>query len=56
MHLFDWKAKRAGGRITVYGKTKDGSAAKIVGVDKIEPLGSRIIATDKHNEEHDLRF
>lgn len=56
MHLFDWKAKRAGGRITIYGKDKDRQPAKIVGVDKIEPLGSRIIATDKHGDEHDLRF
>jgi hypothetical protein len=56
MHLFDWKAKRAGGRITIYGKDSGGDRAKIVGVDKIEPLGSRIIATDKHGDEHDLRF
>jgi hypothetical protein len=56
MHLFEWKAKRAGGRITVYGRDKDRQPAKIVGVDKIEPRGSRIIATDKAGDEHDLRF
>lgn len=56
MHLFDWRAKRAGGRITVYGKTEDRSDAKIVGVDKIETRNSRIIATDKNGDEHQLRF
>lgn len=53
MHLFDWKAKRAGGRITVYGK-ENGVDAKIVGVDKIEPRGGKIVATDKAGEEHTL--
>jgi hypothetical protein len=34
--LTDWRAKRAGGRMTVYGKDANGAEAKIVGVDRIE--------------------
>ena len=52
MHLFNWKARRAGGRITVTGKDSGGDAAKIVGVDVIEPRNGRIIAKDKTGEEH----
>lgn len=40
MHkLSNWKAKRAGGRITVYGTDESGNATKLVGIDeiKIEP-------------------
>lgn len=54
MHLNNWKARRAGGRITVYGKDADGNDAKIVGVDKIEPVKGTIIATDKNGTEHML--
>lgn len=37
MHkLTDWRAKRAGGRMTVYGKNERGEDAKVVGVDRIE--------------------
>lgn len=56
MHtLKDWKARRAGGRITVNGKNADnGLAQKIVGVDVIEPRDGKIIATDKDGQEHEL--
>lgn len=33
--LTDWKAKRAGGRMTVYGN-EGGQDVKVVGVDRIE--------------------
>lgn len=37
MHtLTNWKAKRAGGRMTVYGKDEAGNETKVVGVDYIE--------------------
>lgn len=58
MHtLTNWKAKRAGGRITIYGTEADGSAGKIVGVDVIDaPIAPRIypIATDKNGVQHCL--
>lgn len=39
MHtLKNWRAKRAGGRITVYGKDAEtGADVKVTGVDVIEP-------------------
>lgn len=54
MHLTNWKARRAGGRITINGTGEDGKPAKIVGVDVIEPLGGKIVATDKNGESHTL--
>lgn len=58
MHtLKNWKARRAGGRITVTGDETDGTAGKIVGVDYIEPReaeGGRIVAVDKNGVEHEL--
>lgn len=52
-----WKARRAGGRITIVGRLRlqDGSPGredKIVGVDVIEPRDGQIIATDKDGGEH----
>lgn len=54
MLLYDWKARRAGGRITITGKAPGGDAAKIVGVDVIEPRGSRVFAVDRNGDEHEL--
>lgn len=56
MHLTNWKARRAGGRITVNGTGPDGKPAKIVGVDVIEPSSGHnfVRATDKNNVEHSL--
>jgi hypothetical protein len=56
MHtLRSWEAKRAGGRITINGKdATTGNAVKIVGVNAIEPVDGRIIATDVRGEEHEL--
>lgn len=59
MHLFKWKARRAGGRITVVGKTEDGADAKIVGVDVIMPApGAEMVchAIDRNGETHKLAF
>lgn len=56
MHLTNWKAKRAGGRITVYGTNPaTGIADKIVGVDEIRPWGNKIVAIDKDGKRHELR-
>ena len=55
MHLTNWKARRAGPRITVTGTGEDGKPAKIVGVDVIEPRGRLIVAVDKDGGEHILR-
>lgn len=61
MKLSNWKARRAGGRITVHGKDERGADAKIVGVDVIEPRTTgtfsrrtRIVAIDKDGTEHEL--
>jgi hypothetical protein len=55
MHtLTQWKARRAGGRITINGRELDGDPGKIVGVDVIEPRGGLIIATDKNGVDHRL--
>jgi hypothetical protein len=54
MRMFSWKARRAGGRITITGKDSGGETAKIVGVDRIEPINGRIMATDKLGDQHEL--
>lgn len=56
MHLFKWKAKRAGGRITVYGEDAEGLPHKVVGVDQITPAAGHghCVATDKNGESHTL--
>jgi hypothetical protein len=47
-----WKARRAGGRITMTGKADDGSERKVVGVDSIEATDAGIIATDKNGVKY----
>lgn len=57
--LTNWKARRAGGRITVNGTDQHGKPAKIVGVDVIQPSdGNRdcVYATDKDGVSHVLKF
>lgn len=62
MHvLTNWKAKRAGGRITVYGTGEDGKETKIVGVDEISLMEISaqdklmiVVAIDKHGTHHRL--
>lgn len=56
MHtLKNWKARRAGGRITITGTDAlTGRDDKIVGVDFIEPAGHGCRAVDKHGAEHRL--
>lgn len=52
--LSNWKAKRAGGRITVYGVDENGRSTKIPNVDVIEPACGHAVATDKNGETHRL--
>lgn len=55
MELYDWKARRAGGRIAITGKNAENhEPAKIVGVDVIEPRGGNCVAVDKDNPVHTL--
>lgn len=57
MELYNWKARRAGGRITITGKTKLGQTDKIVGVDYIEPMTNTCCrAVDKDHVEHRLHL
>ena len=53
--IYSWTAKRAGGRITIYGKTREGNPRRLVGVDFIElnsnrasgEIDNRVRAQDK---------
>jgi hypothetical protein len=59
--LTNWTAKRAGGRITIYGTNEAGNPDRIVGVDKIapDPAGecmTAVLATDKDGEVHILKL
>jgi hypothetical protein len=57
--LTNWKARRAGGRITVTGTNKEGAPDKIVGVDRIEPrhdCDSAVFAFDRFGEVHILKL
>lgn len=46
-----WTAKRAGGRITIYGTGENGAPLRVVGVDYIKPDGPvdcpYVVAVDK---------
>lgn len=52
--IYDWTAKRAGGRITVYGKTREGNPRRIVGVDHIHPRVGEVRAVDKNGRNYRL--
>lgn len=53
--LKNWRARRAGGRITVYGEHHEtGQLEKITNVDTIEPWFGACRATDKAGVEHRL--
>lgn len=45
----NWKAKRAGGRITIYGENVAGQPRRVVGVDLIE-AGGATVETDSRGE------
>jgi hypothetical protein len=49
----NWTAKRAGGRITIYGfDAEDSSPVRICHVDAIAVDEKGIVATDDHGEEY----
>lgn len=48
--LKNWTAKRAGGRITIYGKDEAGAETKVVGVDSITADSRGVIALVKDGE------
>lgn len=54
--ITNWKAKRAGGRITITGVTTDGQPIKVTGVDMIEcgKAGEVPTATDKDGVKYYL--
>jgi len=56
MKITDWRAKRAGGRITITGKTVKGEDIKIVGVDVIESRKVVVapLATAKDGRTYEL--
>lgn len=54
MNLKDWKARRAGGRITVTGTDENGNDAKITNVEFVEPVRNHCRAVDKDGNEHHL--
>ncbi len=52
-YVTGWRAKRAGGRITVYGRI-DGKDTRVSNVDEIKPEGGRVVATDKNGDRFEL--
>jgi len=50
--ITNWTAKRAGGRITIYGVKSDGRPLRVVGVDKIEAGSPHPVATDKDGTQY----
>ncbi len=52
--LFNWTAKRAGGRITIYAKAADGVDRRVPNVDKIEATDNGTTATDKDGKLYAL--
>lgn len=52
--LFDWRAKRAGGRITIYAKDAAGAEVRVPHVDEIT-AGSPPLAVDKNGRRFALR-
>lgn len=62
MIIFNWSARRSGGRITIHGEQRrsfgDGSsvrvAVKVTAVDAIMVEGDKLIAIDKDEVEHEL--
>lgn len=59
--LKNWRGRRAGGRITVYGENATtGTPEKIVGVDEIKPSPqpgvNHVIAVDKDGITHYLKL
>lgn len=52
--ITSWEAKRAGGRITVYGTDSTNKKTKIVGVDSIRVINGRVVATDLNKVDYHL--
>lgn len=52
--IFKWRARRAGGRITIYGKAADGADRRISNVDQIEATDNGTTATDKDGATYAL--
>lgn len=42
--IYDWTARRAGPRITVMGRAKNGEPVRIVGVDYIDAYEGEVVA------------
>lgn len=49
-----WKARRAGGRITINGTDETGVLLKLPGVDVIEARDDKVVATHLGGEEFEL--
>lgn len=52
--LKHWRAKRAGGRITIYGKGPDGQDRRVPHVDTIEASSPYPVAVDKDGARYRL--
>jgi hypothetical protein len=55
--IYNWTARRAGGRITINGTTADTTESpprKVPNVDVIKPDGARIVAIDKNGVTYRL--
>lgn len=52
--LFKWRAKRAGGRITIYAKDDAGNDRRVPHVDAIEATDNGVTAIDKDGRAYAL--
>lgn len=52
--IFNWTAKRAGGRITITGVNDQGQPRKVVGVDSIDSSPGGPMAIDKNGTHYCL--
>lgn len=51
-----WNAKRAGGRITIYGLDQDGASIRVPNVDNIKPEDGKVVATNKNGDRFHLEL
>lgn len=52
--LKNWRARRSGNGITVYGETSDGKQCKITDIIAIFPHTGRLLATSRDGLDHVL--
>jgi hypothetical protein len=52
--ILAWNAKRAGGRITVYGTGEDGAPRRVPHIDEIRPIDGKVVAVASNATLYEL--